>query len=158
MSCFFVRLPAKFAASSEFRFCGSHRFSRRISLAISSPRLWWFGHRAQATSLKQQGGRTSEKKRDKQEADRRGRDERSRLPSETFPFYIPQEAPLLSLTTTHLVATPSSYPEYAGIKTTIVRNRGLPSCKIIYYVLLSSQLIARKRVLLRDIIKNNIYF
>lgn len=95
--------------------------------------------------MKQQGGRTSEKKRDKQEVDRRGRDERSRLPSETFPSYIPREAPLSS-TTTHLVATPSSYPEPAGIKTTIVRNHGLPSRKTIYLLCLFVEpLIAKKR-------------
>jgi len=71
--------------------------------AISSLRLWRFSHRIPAASLRQQGGRISEKKRDKQEVRRRRRDEKSRLPSETFPSYRPREVPLSS-TTTHLVA------------------------------------------------------
>jgi len=39
----------------------------------------------------------NKKKRDKQEVGRQGRDERSRLPSETFSSYIPRETPFLQL-------------------------------------------------------------
>lgn len=66
-------------------------------------------------------------------------------PRHSPPIFHKRPSPLSS-TTTHLVATPSSYPEHAGIKTTIVRNRGLPSYKTVYLVCsFVESLIARKR-------------
>jgi hypothetical protein len=84
--------------------------------AISSLRLWRLSHRIPAASLRQQGGRISEKKRDKQEVRRRRRDEKSRLPSETFPSYRPRGPSFFDYYTPGRT-TPSSYPGSASIKT-----------------------------------------
>jgi len=115
LSCFFIRRCRQFqsnpprALNIVFVVLTDSVEGYR-ELAISSPRLWRFGHSTGGTAEATRGQDKREKKRDKQEVDRWGRDERSRLPSKTFPSYIPRET-RLSSTTIHLVATPSSYSE-----------------------------------------------
>jgi len=124
-------------------------------LAISSPRDC-DGHSVQAAPLKQQGGRTSEKKRDKQEVDRRGRDERSRLHSKTFSSYIPREVPPFLRLLHTWSQLPRHIPSLPVSKLRLCATAVCANCLFIIFFYRAVNCSKTRHRL--EVIKNNMYF